>query len=249
MSSKSAFVGGFVGSALGSLAVNAPRGTFGKIWNVLCLIFLPLWVAFFGYAATLPMQAGVAPIGMILISAGPLVIFIRIAAIRATSPMGVVQAYGTWWNSLSSTSIQGKLMLSSPAILLLVAGIGAALGSAAVGVLGTSASAIAAIVAGVYIGKERKAYVAFAESVITRITGVVGSDLVDGSVNWTSNFETISVTPFPVEAMINLNALSDLHHRCSQFAPEYELENLTANGVTFVPVTSATLAFRSNLVQ
>ena len=251
MSNKSAFVGGFVGGALGSLAVNAPRGTLGKIWTILCLILLPLWAAFLGYAIVRPIDAGlgIAPLLTAFLMVGPVVIFTGIAAIKVTSRIGLFRAYGIWWKTFASSSVLGKSLLSSPGILLFVAGIGAALGNQVVGVLGASASAVAVIVVGVYVGKQQNNYLAYAESVISRVTSVLGAELVDGSIRWTSDFSTISVSPFPVEAMVNLTALSDLHHRCAQFAPEYELIDLSATGVTFVPVTSDTRERRTSILQ
>ncbi|WP_104126930.1 hypothetical protein [Cryobacterium sp. Y57] len=156
------------------------------------------------------------------------------------------RAYAIWWKTFASSSVSGKFLLPTLNIFILVVGIGAVLGSQAVGVLGTSASAAAAIVVGVYVGKQQNKYV---ESVVCRITTVIGADLVDRSVTGTSDFSTISVSPFPIEAMLNVTALSDSHHRCAQFAPEYELIDLSATGVTLVPVTSDTRELRTSILQ
>jgi hypothetical protein len=240
----SSFLAGAAGGFVTSLALNAPRGTGAKIWNILCLVFLPMWAAFMAFACAnaFEMQGGMALFN-IFVTVGLFTLLTGIASVKLFSGgTKLFRTFRLWWGTFSALAIPGKVLMLLPFGLLLGAAIAPAAGSVGTASLLGLATAIYTICVGAFVGKQERARLAeedrFVANILHSIEAVFGATFEDGSVTWGAEPGSVVISPIPFGTSRNLNQLSELHARCAEFAPEFLISELTSTRVTFLPVTT-----------
>lgn len=235
------FLAGAAGGLISSVALNAPRGTFRKIWNILCIIFLPMWAALFGAANG---RAGATAAFGIIVLGGLCTLFAGIASVKVFSGGSkITKTVALWWGAFVAYGSIGKGFILSPIALLLVAAATSVFSAGAMSSLLSALTVISAVVVGAVVGRAEKARLIgeeeYVDGLLHQISMVFGSPLDDGSVSWGSEPGSIVISPIPVGASRTMGQLTDLHGRCSEFAPDFEVSELASNRVVFSPVREA----------
>lgn len=234
-SNTSAFVGGALAGAL----VSASRGRGTKIWNVLCIIFLPLWmVAFSVWTGFIHGEAEYAGIGWFSVVAIALTTFATgIAAAKVTFPgLAIRQIAGGWRDQFQEGGLGQKTLILLPAIFIVVS----VLFPFIAGVF----AAAAVITNGVLVGRAFLRNVAASDAVSARIGAALGGFALGEHLTWGRD-GSITLSPIPAGAFNVVSRLEDLHSRIAEFAPEYEIVQMDSTHIVFMPTSEATMIERS----
>lgn len=214
--------------------VSASRGRGGKIWNVLCLIFLPLWIIFLsGFTSSINGSGGFVVFGWISLAVLATFTFATgIAAAKVTfEGLTVSDITRSWKAQFSDGNLGRKVVILLPALLVLL--------TIPLAFLAALPAAAAAIINGVLVARSIRRNFEYGEAVAERIGAAVGGELSAGSLMWGENGSLV-LSPIPAGAFQVISKLEDLHGRIAQFAPEYEIKHLDSSQIVLVPVADRT---------
>lgn len=208
--------------------VSASRGSGGKIWNVLCLIFLPLWIIFLsGFTSAIRVNDGLAVLGWIsLVTLAAFTFATGIAAAKVTlGGLTVSEITSSWKAQFSDGNLGRKVVILLPAALVVL--------TIPLAFVAAVPATVAAIVNGVLVAKSIRQDIEYGEALAYRIGAAVGGELSAGSLTWGQNGSLI-LSPIPAGAFQVVSKLDDLHERIAEFAPEYEIAHMDSSQIVFV---------------
>jgi hypothetical protein len=238
MSFTKSFIGGAVGGAAYGVASNVG---FGRIWNWLCVIFLPIWLIVFSIGAVGIMASGSNAAGFAvwgwtcMVLSVLFTIFLTNAAAKITAPYQLTSfgVIGFWINTIRYGSWGKKIFFLLPAIFLVFVALGFAV-FASVLSIGT------AIGVGVYVGVYVKKENAIAEQLAVRLGTALGGELLPGSLFYGNEPGTFGIHPLPPAAIALVSDVNELRPRIDSFAPEWEVRYLDTETLIVGPRTYAT---------
>jgi hypothetical protein len=237
MSRTSAFASSFIGGVLGGAAVTTVSNVgFGRIWNWLCVVFLPLWLFVLSVGAIGILGSGSLPVWgwASLILSALLTIFLINSAAKIAAP-GIVNNRGVSGFVISTVrngSVGRKIVFLLPALFLLLEVLGMAVFAAIL-------SVAASIAIGVHVGKTFKKENAAVEELGRRLGSALGGELLPGSLFYGDEPGTFSVHPLPPAALALVNSVDELRPRIDSFAPEWEVRYLDTATLIVGPRTYA----------
>lgn len=224
------FTKSFIGGAVGGAAVTAAANVgFSRIWNWLCVIFLPGWLIVFsigipgiGAADTITGgAAGYRTWGWIsLILSVFFLYFLTMAAAKITAPslVTVPVATGAIFGYLRYGSWGRRIAFALPAIFLIL--------TPFLSAFAAIAGAASAIVIGVISANAIKQEYIAAEQLAVRLGSALGGELLPGSLFYGAEPGTFGISPLPPQALTLVSNIDELRPRIDSFAPEWEVRFL-----------------------